>query len=90
MDGREREKQYYCSILTEDDENSIVSDIKNKNRALQGVNRSDVTKLIMDVLKIRSYANKRMKGGEKYLALSKNAKNALEKTSIYRYLISEC
>ena len=63
-----QEKQY-CSILTVEEENSLVSYIKNKNRALQGINRSDVTKLIMNVLKIRSYTNKRMKGGRKYIPL---------------------
>ena len=44
-----RAKQY-CSILTEDEEMSIVAYIKNKNRALQGVGRPELTKLIMDVL----------------------------------------
>ena len=68
----------YCSILKEDEEQSIVAYVKNKNRTLQGVNRSDLTKLI-DVLKIRSYANERMKGGRKYVALPKNAKEALAK-----------
>ena len=66
-------------VLTENEEQSIVAYVKNKNRALQGVNRSDLTKLIIDVLKIRSYANKGMKGGRKYVALSKNAKEALTK-----------
>ena len=76
VNGRERE---YCSILTEDEEQSIVAYVKNKNRALQGVNHFVLTKLIIDVLKIRSYANKRMKGGRKYVALSKNVKEALAK-----------
>ena len=85
--GRERQ---YCSILTEDEEMSIVAYIKNKNRALQGVGRPELTKLIMDVLKIRSYANKKMKGGRKYVALSNNAKDAMEKnkyTLFFNYFL---
>ena len=54
----------YCLILTEDEEQTTVTYVSNKNRALQGINHSVLMKLVIDVLKIRS---------GKYVALSKNA-----------------
>ena len=80
VNGNERQ---YCSILTEDEELSIVTFIKNKNRAMQGLNRAELTKLIMDILRVRSFANKKMKGGRKYVKLSQNAKNALTKNRCF-------
>ena len=53
-------------------------------QALQGLNRAELTKLIIDVLKIQAYANKKMKGGRRYVALSKNIKDALAKN---KYLL---
>ena len=50
--GRERD---YCAILSETEERSIVSFIKNKNRCMQGMNKKEVEKLILDVLRIRFY-----------------------------------
>lgn len=73
--GSERE---YCTILTQEEEESIIAYIKNKNRAMQGIGRPEVKKLVMDVLRVRDYANKKMKGGRKFKALSKNAKTALK------------
>lgn len=72
------EKQY-CSILTVKEEESIVTFVKNKNRSLQGINKADVTQLIINVLKIRDHWNKSRKGGRAFVRLSKNAKDAVTK-----------
>ena len=72
------EKQY-CSILTVAEEDSIVSFVKNKNRALQGINKADLTRLILDVLRIRDHWNRTKKGGRAFLKLSENAKECLTK-----------
>ena len=74
--GSERE---YCTILTDSEEQSIVSFAKNKNRCMQGLNKNELEKLIPDVLRIRDYTNKRLKGGRKFQTLSRNAKSALQK-----------
>ncbi|XP_065659961.1 uncharacterized protein LOC136083927 [Hydra vulgaris] len=79
VNGLERQ---YCAILLEEEEMSIVSYIKNKNRAMQGINKAELTKLVLDVLKVRQYTNKRLKGGRKFIALSANAKNALTKNKL--------
>ena len=71
-----KEKKH-LRILTAEEENNIVYYLKCKNRAHQGLSRGKVTNLIMDVLQIRQTANKKMKGGRKYIALSKNANRAL-------------
>ena len=71
--GQERE---YCWILKVDEENCIVEFVKNKNRAYQGLNKNDVTKLIIDVLKIR-HLRKSDKRGRNYKPLSKNAIHVL-------------
>ena len=72
-----QEKQY-CSILTADEEETLVTYAKNKNRCYQGINKMQLTNLIIDVLRIREHTNKKLKGGRGFKALSKNAKNALE------------
>ena len=59
------EKQY-CSILTNEEEESVVRLVKNKNRCLQGINKKELTNLILDIVKIRDYANK---GGRRYNSL---------------------
>ena len=74
--GQERS---YCTILTPAEEESIVSYVKNKNRCMQAVNKKELTKLILDVLRIRDFTNKKFKGGRKFIKLSANAKAALEK-----------
>ena len=72
------EEKTYCSILYPDEEKSIVEFLKNKNRSYQGMNRKDLTKLILDVLKIRNHYNKTIPKGRRTRPLSKNAKAALE------------
>ena len=73
----ESEKQY-CSILTNEEEESTVRFVKNKNRCLQGINKSELTTLILDIIKIRDYANKKYKGGRGFCKLSANAKRDLQ------------
>ena len=51
----------------------------NKNRAHNGVYRREANDLIVNILKIRKTANKRLKGGRKYIALTKNAETVLLK-----------
>ncbi|XP_065640013.1 uncharacterized protein LOC136072675 [Hydra vulgaris] len=79
--GKERD---YCTILTDDEEASIVRFIKNKNRCLQAINKQDITKLIINVLRVRDYTNTKMKGGRKFQKLSLNARAALEKGKLSR------
>lgn len=46
---------------------------------MQAVNKKDLEKLIMDVLRIQKFTNKKMGGEKKYQKLSNNAASALEK-----------
>lgn len=73
------EEKSYCTILTSDEERSIVQFVKNKNRCMQAVNKKELEKLILDVLRVRDYVNKKLKGGRKFIKLSTNARVALEK-----------
>ncbi|XP_065679117.1 uncharacterized protein LOC136093875 [Hydra vulgaris] len=81
INGKERD---YCTILTDDEEASIVRFIKNKNRCLQAINKQDITKIIINVLRVRDYTNTKMKGGRKFQKLSLNARAALEKGKLSR------
>ena len=65
------------TILTLKEEQSLVSHMRNKNRAGQGMKRKDVIKMISDILTIRSKVNQKQKGGRKYIPLSKSARNFL-------------
>ena len=78
------EERSYCTILTPDEEEVVVNYVKNKNRAMQGINKAQLTKLILDVLRIRDYTNKTLKGGRKFIKLSANAKEALRKGKLSR------
>jgi hypothetical protein len=66
------------------EEESVVRFVKNKNRCLQGINKKQLTNLILDILKIRDYANKKLKGGRRYTNLSVNAKRALQNKKLSR------
>ena len=57
----------------------IVQYVKNKNRCMQAINKKELEKLILDVLRVRDYTNRKLKGGRKFVKLSQNAKTALEK-----------
>ena len=65
----DKEKEY-CRILTVEEEESLVRFVKNKNQCLQGINKADLTSLILDVLRIRDHANKTKKGGRSFKKLS--------------------
>nr|XP_047137316.1 uncharacterized protein LOC124813827 [Hydra vulgaris] len=78
VNGQERS---YC---TENEETCIVRFIKNKNRSLQAINKQEVTKLILNVVRIRHHTNTKMKGGRKFHKLSINARAALEKRKLSR------
>ena len=54
------------------------------NRCLQGINKSELTTLILYILKIRQHANKKFKGGRGFNKLSANAKRALETKNLSR------
>ena len=55
-----KEKQY-CRILTDEEEDILVKFIKNKNRFLQSVNRKELNKVIIQMLKLRDATYKKMK-----------------------------
>ena len=77
-------EKHYCRILTIEEETSIVRHIKNSNRCFQGLSKVELTKLILDVLRVRDFANKKLKGGRGFIRLSKNAKDALERNKLGR------
>ena len=79
-----KEKQY-CRILTNEEEDILVKFIKNKNRALQPVNRKELNKVIIQMLKLRDATNK-MKGGRKYIPLSPAAQTAVLKGDPGRFV----
>ena len=67
------EEKRYCSVLTAEEEIDIVEYVKKKNRAYQGINRGDLTKIIIDTLKIRKHLNK--KGGRNFTGAAKKGWN---------------
>ena len=68
------ELHHYCMIFIPEEEESLV-----KLRGLQGISKSELTTILLDILKIRDYMNKKCKGGRKFVKLSHNAKSTLEK-----------
>ena len=79
--GHERE---YCSILTNDEEISIVRFLKNKNRCFQGLNKKKTEEIILNVLRLRDHYNRKFKGGRGFIKLSNNAMHALSSNSLGR------
>ena len=55
-----KEKQF-CRLLTGEEEEILVQFIKKKNRALQTVNRKELNKVIIQMLKLRDTTNKKMR-----------------------------
>ena len=86
LDGKVQngEERSYCRILTDAEEKSIVSFAKNKNRCMQALNKKELEKLILDVLRIRDYTNRKLKGGRKFQKLSRYARSAIEKGRLGR------
>ena len=78
--GRERD---YCRILTSAEESTLVDIIKNCNRCYSPLNRKDVTKLIINILKVRKENNKRLRS-RNCTKLSTNAQRVLETNSLGR------
>jgi hypothetical protein len=88
INGKERD---YCTILTNDEEASIVRFIKNKNRCLQAINKQDITKLIINVLRVRDYTNTKMKGGRKFQKLSFNVRaEKIIETGVWSGTVDAC
>ena len=81
MTGSEKQ---HCSILANEEEESIVRFVRNKNRCLQGINKRELSTLILDIIKIRDYANKKYKGGRGFCEFSANAKRALRTKKLSR------
>ena len=86
LDGKVKtgEERSYCTIFTAEEELSVVKFLKNKNRACQGLNKAKLTKLFLDILKIRNHMNRKLKGGRKFVKLTPNAKKALEQNKLSR------
>ena len=65
LDGKVKNKneRSYCKILTEQEEESLVRFIKNRNRCLQSLSEKEVEKYALAILKVRILQNK--KGGKK-------------------------
>lgn len=69
-------------ILTVNEEEALVRHLKNKNRAMQGMNRKETTDLIKKMLLLRLKFNKKQKGGRKYKPLSTKAKRFLKTNNL--------
>ena len=75
-----KEKQY-CSILTTEEEDSLVLHMRNKNRCFQAINTQEVSDLIMNILEVRKAMCKKFKY-RRVEQLSNNAKRALAKRKL--------
>ena len=71
----------YCRILTVKEENQLVEYIKHKNRSYQPMNRKDVTRVILNILKVRQHNNKKL-NFRNCTPLSTNAKDVLSRGSL--------
>ena len=76
------EDRWYCTILTEKEESSLVRYLKNRNRCLQSLTEKEVEQVVLRMLQYRKMVNK--KGGRMFIALTRNAKQALEKNKVSR------
>ena len=73
------------SILTNQEEQTLVTYLKNMNRCNQGVSRSKCEDMIIRMLAIRkSELNKGTRGGRRFKPLSQAAEDALQKKKISR------
>ena len=55
------EERVCCTILTPEKENCIVEFVKSKNRCMQALEKSELEKLSLDVLRIRNHTNEHTK-----------------------------
>ena len=76
------EEKSYCSLLTAEEETSLVRYIKNRARCLQSMSQTQVEEVVLRVLRTREKINKR--GGRRFQALSPAAKNAVRNKKISR------
>ena len=79
------QEKAHVSILLPEEEECLVRYAINKARAMQPLKRKPMTDLILNTLKIRKANNKKMKGGRKYMPLSKPALNALKKGRVSKF-----
>ena len=86
LDGeiRSGEEKNYCSILTNEEEISVVRFLKNKNCCFQGLNKLKTTKMILNILGLRQHYNQKYKGERGFVKLSKHAKDALARKKLGR------
>ena len=78
MDGKVKtgaEKEY-CSILTSEEEGDIVRHIMNNNHCLQGLNRKQISELIIKTLTVRKRLCQK-ENWRRVRKLSKNTKSVL-------------
>ena len=78
-------EKLHVSILLPEEEDCLVRYAKNKARAMQPLYRKDMNDIVMNILRVRVAANKKLKSGRKYVKLSKVATDALEKGKVSRY-----
>ena len=86
LDGLVTNKAEYesRSILTNNEEQTLVGYMKNMNRCNQGVSRSDTTVVILKMLEIRKWGFRKY-GARRYNPLSKAANDALENKNVSRF-----
>ena len=84
LDGQviTNEEKRYCSLLTKEEEESLVWYMKNRSRCLQGMNQKAVEDVVLKILRTRELVNKR--GGRTFRQLSAAAKNALRTKKVGR------
>ena len=81
-DVKTGEEKRYCSLLTAQEEASLVRYIKNRSRCLQGMNDRQVEEVVLRILSTREAINKQ--GGRKFQKMSHAAKSALNKKKVSR------
>ena len=67
------EEKRYCSMLTAEEEVSLVLYIKNRSRCLQWLNQKQVEAVMLTILKSRKTINK--KGGHNFQELIRSRKD---------------
>ena len=48
----------YCSLLTREEELSLVRFLKNRSRCMQGISETEASDLVVKILKTRQQVNK--------------------------------
>lgn len=84
LDGAQIDDKRHLRIMTTQEELLVVDFIKNSNRALQPVNRADITKVILDILNGRKVILRKTKFRAGILKLSTSAENCLKTGKVGR------